>query len=288
MATVKKIFVVLMLLLCLPMVSKADDRVVHYPPSAGDFDPRQQYPVELLKLALQHSGKAYQLKPTSQYMLQGRALRNLQQNKLVDIVWSMTDKERERELRPIRIPIWRGLLGYRLLLIREQDQQRFRQLASLDELKALNAIQGHDWTDSEILKANQFTITTGANYLSLFKMLQKKRADYFPRSVVEIWQELEAHQDKQLAIENSWLVRYPTAGYFFVNSDNHQLAQDVKRGLEAILSNGHFEQLFNQYFGAIIHQAKLDQRRLISLSNPLLPMKTPLARQELWYQLPSE
>ena len=37
---------------------------------------------------------------------------------------------------------------------------------------------------------------------------------------------------------------------------------------------------------AVLQQLNIDQRRVITLSNPLLPAGVPLQRPELWYPLP--
>jgi hypothetical protein len=42
------------------------------------------------------------------------------------VQWSATTVDRERRLLPVRVPTRRGLLGFRLLLIRRQRQSEFR------------------------------------------------------------------------------------------------------------------------------------------------------------------
>jgi hypothetical protein len=73
-------------------------------------DARGSYPIALLHLALEKSGTDYQLVPSGQAMSQHRTLRQLGSNNGLDVVWTMTSPEREKELRPIRIPIDRGLI----------------------------------------------------------------------------------------------------------------------------------------------------------------------------------
>ena len=45
------------------------------------------------------------------------------QNNLLDIIWS--SKDLNQKLTPIRLPIFRGLLGYRVLVIRQNEQHKF-------------------------------------------------------------------------------------------------------------------------------------------------------------------
>ena len=53
---------------------------------------------------------------TSPNITQNRALAFLNKGDHVDINWSGTNKEREGEFRPVRVPLNPGLLGYRPLL----------------------------------------------------------------------------------------------------------------------------------------------------------------------------
>ena len=116
----------------------ADARVVVYPPPESDGDERSAYRIDLLRLAFAKLGLPYRLRPGDTVMPQGRALRRIEQQQEVDVFWSMTSVEREQQLLPIRIPIDRGLLGWRLLLIRNGDAARFAAIDSLAPLARLS------------------------------------------------------------------------------------------------------------------------------------------------------
>jgi hypothetical protein len=79
-------------------------------------------------------------------------------------------------------------------------------------------------------------------------------------------------------------LHYPTAFYFFTSLARADLAADIERGLERMIADGSFEQLFEAHHGATLRRAKLEQRQLIELLNPNLPPRTPFAREELWYR----
>src|ERR1700739_2098845 len=99
----------LLLALCLAATA-AMARTVVYPRAETNTDDRDRYPVQLLTLALRKAHSEYELKPHPVFMLQVRAMREVEQGSGLDIVWTMTSKEREQALLPIRIPIDRGLL----------------------------------------------------------------------------------------------------------------------------------------------------------------------------------
>ena len=262
------------------------DALVRYPRPMSSEDKRTDYPIQLLRMALAASDGHYRVAASELSMSQGRALLNLEHGQSVDVVWTMTSQQREFALRPVRIPIYKGLIGWRLLLIRKQDQQRYMALASVPELKAIAAIQGHDWPDTTILQANGYRVQRGTDYGGMFDMLVRGRGGYFPRSIAEIWQEQKVHSPKGLVVESSILLHYPTAFYYFVNVDNKQLAKDLETGLERLIVRGDYDRLFRSTFDSIIRRAELQQRRAIELHNPTLPVGTPLSRRELWEKPP--
>ncbi len=87
-----------------------------------------------LKLVLDKSEIPYKMRPTSIPMQQTRAMERLKDGKDVTIYWAGTSPEFETEFLPIRIPIMRGLLGYRLMIIRKDRQKIFDTIMTLSQL----------------------------------------------------------------------------------------------------------------------------------------------------------
>jgi hypothetical protein len=73
--------------------------------------------------------------------------------------------------------------------------------------------------------------------------------------------------------------------YFFVSKQDSKLYQRLERGFQMALQDGSFEKLFNThwYIQNTLKLAKIGQRRIFRLNNPLLPPETPLDRKEFWY-----
>lgn len=253
---------------------------VRYPQQEADG----AYPVKVLALALSKSGIPYTLAPMPYQMPQGRALKQLALGIDLNVVWSITSKEREQDLLPVRIPIDKGLYGWRIFLVNKEAVDQYSAIQSLGDLKALKAGQGHDWPDTAILRANGLPVEVSPRYDSLFRMLKSKRFDYFPRSVLEIWGEADRYADMGLVVEPRVLLHYPTAFYFFVSKNNPQLATILERGLNAAIKDGSFERLFQHTYGDVMRRANLTGRTTLRLTNPLLPAKIPLQRKELWIQ----
>jgi hypothetical protein len=272
----------LLFLACLTGAAAA--RTLVYPRAETDVDERDRYPVQLLKLALSKTDSRIELRPHAVFMLQVRAMREVEGQSGLDIVWTMTSREREQALLPIRIPIDRGLLGWRLLLVRPAREPVFAQVHSVEGLKALRGGQGADWPDTAILRSAGLAIDESVRYGDLFQKLAAGRIDYFPRSVQEIWGELDSHHDQGFVIEPTLALHYPTAMYFFVSKQRPELAAEIRKGLDIALRDGSFEALFQKNFGDVLKRARLGERQVFELRNPLLPLETPLADARLWYR----
>jgi len=269
--------------------SQGNDKVILYLKSEGTQDRRSEYFVQLLKMALEKTEtelNKVKLESTIK-MQQGRAVQQLLMGKNIDIIWTVTSISREEKLLPIRIPLLKGLLGHRVLIIRKEDKNKFSSVTNLNDLKQFTAGQGHDWPDTEILRANQLDVTTASNYEGLFAMLEARRFDYFPRGVNEAWQELEVQKKSNLIVDDHILLYYPSPIYFFVNNNNHMLASRIEKGLILSIEDGSFDLLFDSYheyekvFATKLHR----QRKVLQLHNPLLPPLTPLKSKKLWYPL---
>jgi hypothetical protein len=266
---------------------EAKEVVYSMPFSVNVEDKRAVYPKALLELSFSKMDSPYILVKDNVPMLQGRAFKSLGHNDGIDVVWSMTSNERESQYLPIRIPIYKGLVGLRLPLILKSSQQNFSITMTKQQLLSNIAGQGHDWPDTTILRAAGFSVLGPTTYDGLFGMLEKGRIDFFPRSVVEIWNELDMmHQDSDIVVEQNIALYYPTAMYFFVNKNNKSLFKVIKTGLWQAIKDGSFEALFLSVHKPFIEKANLSQRKIFHLNNPALPTQTPLTHSSLWYPLP--
>ncbi len=259
--------------------------VIRYPVLGEHYGQnRPNYFLELLTLALDKSGSDYALEPiTLSNFRESRSVMSVAKG-VYDIHWMNTNATRERVLRPIRVPLFKGLIGWRLLMVRDGDRDRFANMSSLEPLRALKTVQGHDWPDSAILKAHGLGVVQTSHWEGMFKMLYAGRVDYFPRSVVEVWHEQKVFSELNLAVDPHVALIYPSAYYFFVHKNNVRLAEAVERGLLLAIEDGSFDRVLMAHFGASLAKARLDERTIIRLDNPLLTPETPLDRPELWYQ----
>lgn len=269
----------------LAMAAQAATWTLTYPRPLNEDDMRAEYPVALLTLALDKTGVTYELAPSDRILLQGKALRQLRENREVNVVWSMTDKQREKDLLPIRIPIAKGLIGLRVFVINQRQKSAFSGLDSAQDMLKLSAIQGEEWPDTKILQSNGFNVVTIKEYEAGYDSLSHNRGDFFPRSVIEVLTELrENGRDPAIQLEQNYALYYPSAMYFFVNRGNPILARLIETGLRKAIEDGSFDALFMSHHQETLETLNIPSRRVFRLENPLLPDKTPISDKALWYR----
>lgn len=221
---------------------------------------------------------------TKNIAVQSRNIEYLKKGEEIDVIWTMTNPERETELLPIRIPLLKGLLGHRICLIRKGDESRFVGIKSKDDFvkRGLVIGSGHDWPDTKIVESAGFKTFTGGDYRGLFKMLEKKRFDCYNRGVTEVFAEAENHKDQNLVPEPTLALVYQAPIYFFVNPSQTMLAERIEKGLRLAIADGSFDTFFKERNAADLSKAGLEKRTIIRFPNPILPPKTPTADQSLW------
>jgi hypothetical protein len=279
---------VLVAMLLLPAPASAEQIRIPVKVQATALEQPSDYFTSLLVMALEASkadNEEIDIIFSPRDYAQARWINMLQSDKSNFVIWTMTDKEREQQLRPIRIPLFKGLFGYRVLLIRKQEQARFDHINDIDDLAKLLGGQGTHWPDTLILQANGLPLTTAETTESLFRMINAKRFDYFPRGVSEAWFELLQRKEANLVVEENLLLYYPTAIYFFVNKNNEALAQRIEKGMEVLIDNGKFDQFFYNHPRVSSGLERLKNRRIIYLKNPYVPVQTPVNNPRYWIDL---
>lgn len=248
-------------------------------------DPNGPYAIKMIELALKHIDKKYKLQVTKEPYSQSKIVEEVATGGL-DIFWNSSNAEKEATFRAIRIPLYKGLLGNRIFIIRKDNQAKFDNIKTLDDLKKITIGQGKTWADTKILEANGLNVVKANKYESLFYMVDGGRFDAFSRGVHEPFGELASHpQLKDLTVEKGLMLVYRMPFYLFVARENKALADELELGLNRAIADGSFDQVF---FGDpavqdVMAKANMKNRRIIYLDNPTLAKETPLDRKELWF-----
>jgi len=245
------------------------------------------YCVQLLQIALDNTEKKYGkaiIKPVNLELTQGRALEEIAKGNYIDIDWAGTDISREEELLPIRVPLFAGLLGYRVLVIRKKDKSKFDKIKNINDLKKLTVLQGTHWPDSDILEASGFNVFRVPKFENMYPMLENSRVDYFLRSISEAYGEVKARGNSNLMVYDRIIVEYKFPMYFFVNKANKTLAKRVEEGLRIAIDSGQFLKFMktNPLTAPVFPLEKYDKSLFFEINNPFLPKKTPVNEKKLW------
>tara|TARA_R110000868_G_scaffold121085_1_gene321307 strand:- start:863 stop:1777 length:915 start_codon:yes stop_codon:yes gene_type:complete len=272
---------------CVGATSSPQAYKIRYPMVVGTslYQHQANYFIAVLKLALEKIDLPYHIEFVDIPTLAQTRSQSLLKQGFYDIHWLTTSNERESQLKPIRIPLYKGLLGLRIAFVHNTHKELFAQTNTLEQLRKFYSGQGRDWQDSQILLHHGFRLIEASSTAALFEMLQIKRIDYFPRSILEIWWESEKPETADLSIDPYIALYYPEAVYFFVHKDNTELHDNVSQGLKKAIADGSFQQNFEHYVGASIERAQLHKRQIFKLSNPFIPAETPLSESHLWYEL---
>lgn len=249
-------------------------------------DPNASYAIKMLKLAIAHSDNPnYHIEVIKQDLTQARINEEVRTGGLLDLCWTASDAQIESQLQPIRIPLFKGLLGYRIFIINKDNQAKFDKVQTLDDLKKLSIGQGRTWADGRILEANGFNVVKANKYPSLFYMVEGGRFDGFPRGVHEPFSELESHPDMDLAVEKNLMIYYQMPFYLFVSHSNKTLTKLLETGFERAIATGEFDKVFygDKAIQDVMQKANMKNRKLFKLDNPTLSKETPINRTELWF-----
>lgn len=257
------------------------------PLRAQGFSTDERFPSLLLHKVIKRGGQYELIFPdddrgvlTSEVKLHSEIL-----NGDIDLIWTLTSKGHEEKFKAIYIPVYRGMLGMRIGIVRRDQRNIFKNVRSLSDLQNFRAGQGTMWADTAILEANQLSVIKEMKYKNLFPMLEGGRFDYFPRGIPEPWSEVERESHLNLTVEPNILIKYIAPFYYFANPSNKKLINHLTAELEGMIEDRSFQQLFLSHpdIQDAIKKANLSKRVVIELNNPGLTKNTPLDRKELWF-----
>lgn len=278
-----------------PFLAAAEPMRYVYPSPHGEADVRLNYYWEMLQAALEETTPKwgpYVMAQSARAMSGTRSEIQLSNSIEINVIVRTTTLQRERSFHAIRIPLDKGLTGYRLFLIKASNQPKLDAVRTLTQLQAFTIGQVAEWVDTDILRGEGFSVVTSSSYESLLPMLASSRYELLARGVNEVGPEFAAGSKTipDLAIEHRLLLYYPLPRYFFFarNPEGERLAERVEEGLRILIRNGKFERRYQVFKKFVLRDLKLAGRRVFRLNNPYLSPETPLTNRELWDTLEAE
>lgn len=182
-------------------------------------------------------------------------------------------KFKEGDMIVIPQPLTKNLLGYRIPIIRAEDEAKFSQITNKQELQKLSHGIPETWSDATVFRHNHFNVVENGNFDAIFERLQNNEFDYCTFGANEV---LEIHTNRaakqnNLIIEQNLLLFYPFPLVFYVHPNKPHIAERIEKGLQNIMASGQLDSIFDAHYGDIKKQLNLKKRTLITLKNPLLP-----------------
>ncbi|WP_374763340.1 hypothetical protein [Yunchengibacter salinarum] len=248
----------------------------------------------LLQIALDHAPGAHQLRfARAPETTQARYARIMATgNADYDTLALAYSPQRDDRLKAVPIPLIRGMLGYRRLLIRA-DRESLTHGADGKEIPARDLVLGSapTWPDTQILKAGGFRLFT-ATYDKLFDLVRRGRVDALPRSVTEVAMELAIANRQpgkaRIRVADDLILAYRSPLFFYVRADDTARQRIITKGLKAAYLSGAFMRHFNADPGV---QDTLDliargQARVVWLDNPLLSASVRAIPDKYWQAPP--
>ena len=197
-------------------------------------------------------------------------------NAIFAVGWEPEDK-RQHNVVSLPIPLFNNLLGLRELLVSNTSPLKMVP-SSQPEFLRYRAGQGEGWGDVEILQSNQVDVVTSPSFDALFPMLDKRRFDYLPLSVLEI-DEVWQHYHKSypgLQIMHGIYIFYPMVVALNVNAKEEALIQRLRLGILKSASKT-LPELYDRHFPKL--RLKQGGKKALFLAKN--PMIDPVIHQQI-------
>ncbi len=190
------------------------------------------------------------------------------------------EMEKQGAVKAIRIPLERGLLGYRICLVKESRRDILKDVASPEDLRKFVVGQGTGWSDADIYTKLGIRVVAApfGNTSHPLLALSSGHFDILPLGVSEyerFLRQFTAHGGAGIVADRHLLIRYPWYRYIWVSMtapNGALLWEALDKGLARIVADGTFEKIYEKYRGKT-GIPSLAGRRIIDLPSPYESME---------------
>lgn len=263
------VFAVLTVVICFLFIGSAASETFRLGLSKGQEE-LLSYEISVLRLALRHAPDRHELvlQPIPQ-MSQDRNIQLISENAgLVNLMLTANSPERSSKLMRVDIPLTRGLLGHRVLVINKSDLPLYNNLSSAEDIKKLSIGTGLNWPENKILNDAGYK-TVQAGYDNLWHMLTRNRFNAFHRGIQEFSIELKQRKALDLTTVPGVILYCPIDYFFFVSKESLRLHSILLQGLQNAYKSGAFMKNFKTHpsIRRAFEQGKLRERRIIPVAD---------------------
>lgn len=250
--------------------------------------PTDAYPFQLLKAALQASGRPHVLRLTDDELPSMRAYKELTGGQF-NVMDTGAAPRMAEGARVLPFPLDLGLSGYRVMLVRRDSLPRLRAVQTLEDLRTLRFGQGPDWVDNYILRAARLQVVE-AEFLALFRMLEAGRFDAFPLGADEAEMLLARFQSlaPSAVVLPHWCVHYRFARVFAVREDQTAVFDVLQEGLSRIFADGRAQAILarDPRVGPLVAGRRRLPARVFGIRNPQWAAAYQAIPEHLFFKQP--
>ena len=280
------LILILSLLFILPSIIHAKD-IIKINKGRSVKDLRSQYNFDILHKAMQLTEPEfgeYEIKIVIRGIPSIRLRKMISKGDVINTAMVVTTPEWEKAAVPIRVPLRRGILNYRLLLINKNSLEDFSKIKTIEQLKQKTVGLRRHWSTWQTMTNLGYNVVNAFSYEAIFAMLDKGRFDYIPRGVHEIYDEISMRKNdlKNLMVEPNLALYIPAPFYVFISPHETRLIKRFQLGLNRMVEQGILKEMLNKHYAKFIKRADLKNKLILNVGNPDLPSETPLKRKELW------
>ncbi|WP_243311638.1 transporter substrate-binding domain-containing protein [Fundidesulfovibrio agrisoli] len=174
----------------------------------------------------------------------------------------------------IRVPLERGLLGWRVCLVRGNDKDILKGVTSVEALRRFRVGQGYGWGDIDVYAGAGITVVEApfSSQSAPLRALASGHFDLLPMGTSEFEAFLERAKEEGLGIvaDSHIVIHYPWFRFIWVSRTAPNAAillESLERGLDIMVRDGSFIRIFEQYKGKI-DTAWVRRRTMIELASP--------------------
>lgn len=193
----------------------------------------------------------------------------LENGKLSAMMMGETPHRSERFL-PVRVPMTDNLMNQRILFIPKGQQQRYNQVETLDDFRALDLMagMGSSWRDYRIWLVNNLPVYgVPADWRRLYDMVAigNRGIDYLPRGAQEMAKEWRQHPN--LDVEQNLVLVYDKDHVLYVSPEEVELHRTLSKLMPEASRSGLIGTLIEKHYPEVFEPpVNLSKRRVIPLT----------------------